>query len=328
VRAPSVPVRILTGCVVLFATSGCGQSVGSDCDEARARTVVYNASGSPAYAGQAMLISSCAGDGAFCHADAALHRYGAPYGMNFDPTLADGARFPDLATGASHLYAAQVASHHFRDDIYSQVVSGLMPPGGLGQTTMGSEYRTFSATDTTGTPLPSLRSAEGREILRNWLACRSPVVEATTPITSPSCQTDADCLTHHCDDGHLCVPVGAVEMGHAPTTPNWSSIYATILVPSCARAGCHDAAGAAFSGHLDLSTSAIGYAALVGVAGSNAVCGTRIVARDPTTSYFVAKLEGTQNPTTCGGTMPTGGMLAPSQIAIIRTWITNGAMMD
>lgn len=318
-------------CALLLVVSGCAQSVGESCNEDRARTIVYDEGGSPAYAGQAMLITSCAGGGSFCHADSAMNRYGAPFGMNFDPTLADSARFGDPSIGANHLYQAQLASHHFRDSIYTQVVTGAMPPGTLGTSTSRAPYRVYaSATDTVGTELPSLRSAEGREMLRNWLACGSPVVEATTAPLPVPCSTNRDCaLTHRCDTAHNeCFGVGAITDARAVTMPHWSSIYATVLAPSCALSICHGTAGAALSGNLDLSTSATAYAALVGVPASVASCGTRIVAGDPATSEFVAKLEGTQALGTCGDTMPLGGMLSPTTIGIIRTWITNGALND
>lgn len=328
------PMRLsaLGGLAVAVAIgSGCAPTVGSECDESLARTIVYDEGGSPAYAGQAMLISSCAGGGSFCHADSPMSRYGAPYGMNFDPVLADSARFANEATGAQHLYAAQLASHHFRNSIYAQVSSGAMPPRGIGDQVMGSAYRQYAGpSDSVGTELPSLRSADGREMLRNWLACGSPVVEATTfPIATP-CTSDEDCtLTHRCDTAHgECFDVGAVEPARAVTTPNWSSIYATVIGPTCALSICHGSAGAAVSGNLDLSSAAIGYTALVGIPASLGACGTRVVAGDPATSLLVSKLEGTQDIATCGSTMPVGGMLSATQIATIRTWITNGALND
>lgn len=317
--------------VVVALGSGCSPTVGAACDESLARTIYFDEGGAPAYGGQAILISSCAGGGSFCHAESPRTRYGAPYGMNFDVVLADGAQFPNEAAGARHLYSAQLLTHHLRDDIYGQVSSGAMPPGALAQGTMGSSYTTYaSTTDTVGTPLPSIRSADGRELLRNWLACGSPVVEATSfPMATP-CASNADCpVTHRCDTAHSeCFDVGAVVAARAVTTANWSSIYSTILGPTCALSVCHGTAGAPASGNLDLSSAATAYAALVGTAAIVPACGTRVVAGDPATSFLVAKLEGTQDPATCGTSMPIGGMLAPAQIAIIRTWIMNGALND
>src|SRR5579859_6806508 len=89
--------------LLLVSAPACSPTVGTACDETRARDVVYDPSGSPAYAGQSIMLTSCASGGAFCHADMAMHRYGAPAGMNFDVTLADSSRFATEADGARHL---------------------------------------------------------------------------------------------------------------------------------------------------------------------------------------------------------------------------------
>jgi len=325
----SATSSFLLGALLLTA---CSARVGTDCDIDLARTIAYSPGGSPAYAGQSMLLTSCAGEGSFCHSDVATERYGAPFGMNFDPFLADDSRFQgDSAAGARHLYEAQLLSHRFRDDIYAQVVSGAMPPGGVGTATLRAPYRTYAdASDATGAPVPSIRSAEGRELLRNWLACGSPVVEATAYAMEASCTHDVDCtLTHRCDLEHgRCFGVGAVTPAFLITSPHWTSIYASLLQPTCAVALCHDAAGAAASGALDLSSPMRAYAALVAAPSSVAACGTRVVAGEPTHSLLMLKLEGTQDAVRCGVAMPIGGLLAPHQVDVVRTWIMNGAMMD
>lgn len=199
---------------LFFLSSACSPTVGTACDTNAARTVAYDATGTPAYAGQAMLLTSCAGGGSACHASDATHRYAAPFGLDFDPILADDPRFADEPTGAAHLYGAQRRSHDFRDSIFARVSSGADPPRGIGDEIAPPPYRTFeSATDAIGTPLPSIRSAEGRELLRNWLACGSPVVEATTIPAPVVCASDADCpVTHRCETSHgQCSDVGWFE---------------------------------------------------------------------------------------------------------------------
>lgn len=307
--------------------AACAPRVGDACDENLARTLVYDEGGSPAYAGQSMLVTSCASGGAFCHASSPMSRYGAPFGMNFDPTLAD--RMADPSAGARHLFEAQLLSHQFRDDIFGQVSSGAMPPRDIGDALTLGAYRSYtSATDTVGTPVPSIRTAEGREILRNWLACGSPVVEATTPPIDITCSSDRECPNrHHCLASGVCENVGAIEsLRSSSTMPTWSSIYTTVLSPTCALSVCHGTLGAAVSGNLDFSTASTAYAALVGVAASSTSCGTRVVAGDPATSFLVQKIEGTQNVGLCGDTMPVGGMLPQTQIDAIRQWITDGAL--
>ena len=316
-----------TLCLFAFLVA-CTPRVGTQCDIDLARTVAYDLGGSPAYVGQSMLITSCASNGAFCHSDSAPNRYGAPYGMNFDPVLADNPRFPHEPDGAAHLYAAQLASHHLRDDIFGQVVSGAMPPGSLGRTVVAPSYRTYvDASDATGTAVPALSSADGREILRNWLACGSPVIEARTEPAPINCMHDSECVTQRCV-ASVCQPVGAAQPGRAVTSPHWQSIYATIITPTCALSPCHSVQSAAVSGALDLSSPAIAYAALVNRPASTASCGTRVVPMHPETSFLVQKLRGTQAAGSCGDAMPIGGMLTADQIAAVQTWITNGAMMD
>lgn len=296
-----------------------------------ARTVVYDPGGAPAYMGQAMMIRSCAGGGAFCHVSGTSHRYGVPFDLDFDPILADDPRYPDEPTGAAHLWEAQVRIHHFRNDIYSTVYGGSMPPGQLGADTTGPQYTQYaSASDTVGAPMPGLDTNEGLEMLRVWLACGSPLVEATSALAPRGCNANADCAPLAlCDFAtSQCIPVGAVIARRAgTTTATWSSIYATILAPSCASEVCHGASGAVLSGNLDLSSADTAFAALVNTSSDLSGCGTRVVPGNPTSSLLLTKLEGTQ-PVTCGDPMPIGTMLPADQIAAVRTWITNGAPND
>ena len=113
-------MRLAAAIALAMLAGGCRPSVGTACDQAEARTVVYSASGLPAYAGQSMLINSCAGGGTHCHSASARDRYGAPFGMNFDPLLTDTAG--DTRTAEDHLYQAQFLSNWFYADIYAETV--------------------------------------------------------------------------------------------------------------------------------------------------------------------------------------------------------------
>ncbi len=57
-----------------FVAVGCAPTVGTECDMAAATTVVHAQFGSPAYVGQSMMITSCAVNGAHCHAAAPQDR--------------------------------------------------------------------------------------------------------------------------------------------------------------------------------------------------------------------------------------------------------------
>ena len=314
--------------VLVFAAwlaIGCAPQLDPACDMAEARRIAYAPDQTPAFTGQAIVITSCAGGGAFCHADGARARYGAPFGMNFDPVLADQSRFADRAQGADHLFAAQHLTHQFRADIWAQVVSGAMPPGGIGSRAESAPYLTYAdASDVLGSPVPSVRSAEGREILRNWLACGSPVVEATTG-QYQTCANDSTCpRRHHCLENGLCENVGTTVAAYFLTSPTWPSIYATVISRACTSSLCHSAENAPLAGHLDLSTMGGAYAALVDTASSIDGCGRRVVSSDPDASLLMQKLTGAQSDH-CGDAMPIGGALGQNQVDAIRTWISQGA---
>ncbi|MDH5493937.1 MAG: hypothetical protein OEY14_18445, partial [Myxococcales bacterium] len=157
---------------LVLGAGGCAPDLGP-CDDAargRAERLVYSddASGLPAYAGQALLEQSC-GYGSYCHAEGAADRLGAPAGMDFDVAIAGG----DPAS-LERLRRGQRAAQAHREAIYQEVLAGRMPPGGEA-----------GALATGGAPayagLPALRSDEGRAILAAWLSCGSPVVQGVGP---------------------------------------------------------------------------------------------------------------------------------------------------
>ncbi len=304
-------MRFAAWCAALLAA--CSPTVGTACDEQLARAVVFDERGSPAYAGQSIFVSSCAGGGWACHSSQALHRYSAPAGTDFDVMLADDARFDGAAR---RLYEAQSNTHRLRDDVFSQVTSGNEPPGAIGNRVIARSpvYRSFAdASDAIGSPVPSIRTAEGREVLRNWLACGSPVVQATTSPAPIACTADTDCpVTAHCNatDPRVCLDVGSVAPARAiDATAHWTSLYDTQLAHSCALVGCHDAEDAASSGGLDLSTAAIGYASLR----------ARITPSDADASRVVQVLT--------SASMPYHRIDATG-LGLLRDWIMAGAAND
>jgi len=325
--------RVFSILIAVLSIVGCRPTVGHECspqDMALARTLVYDSNGSPAFAGQAMMIGSCAGGGSFCHADGATRRYGAPFDLNLDPLLADDAHNADVSAGMQHLFDAQIRIHHDRDSIYQTVLNGSMPPGQAGVDTLARAYQTYSASGEPS-PMPGLNTVEGVELLRVWLACGSPVVQGTSAVTPPACTRDADCSPVPICDGALsrCVSVGYVEPARQVSiAPTWASIYSNIVSPTCAIAACHGTDGAAFSGNLDLSSPAIAYAAMVNVPALTPSCGTRIVPGNPSGSFLVAKLENTQDVANCGLSMPPDTSLSSDQLAAVRQWITAGAPQD
>ncbi|MGF1464970.1 MAG: hypothetical protein ACFCGT_02450 [Sandaracinaceae bacterium] len=208
---------------MIFGCSGLG-SVSEDVDPLE---IVYAPDGTPAFLGQALMIESCGGGG-FCHADAIANgeRFGAPRGLTFDLRLAQDDDSTD------RLSRAQQVTFSNRDGVWGEVSAGTMPPSGEGERVLEATrvgYERVMDDGVTFFPLPRLNDddpearAESRELLRNWLACGTPVVERTEPrrigqneagITQPACE-------------RICVD------------PTWRSIYDNIIEPGCAVTGCH-----------------------------------------------------------------------------------------
>jgi hypothetical protein len=280
-----------------------------------AQRVAYDETGSPAFGGQAIVITSCAGQGWSCHSSRALRRYATPAGTDFDVLIATAPG--DEAV----LQRARLNVHRLRESIYAQAVSGEMPPLEIGARVL-AEQAVYRYDDVMGDPVPGVRTAEGRETLRNWLACGSPVVERTTDPASEPCTSDADCLLTACDphpaDPRLreCLRVGYVEArGATAITPTWASLYDGVIAHGCAIVSCHDGIDAA--GQLDLSSAAVAYGSLVAHADTGG-CGTRVIAGDPDTSVLVLTLEGTS----C---TPVGTFHTSAFTGAIREWIAAGA---
>ena len=96
-----------------------------------------------------------------------------------------------------------------------------------------------------------------------------------------------------------------------------------IFSSSCALSGCH--AGASPRQGLNLSTAQT-FSNVVNVP-SNQSALMRVLPFDPSQSYLVRKIEGTQGTVGSGARMPFGRPALSSQnIAIIRSWITKGAL--
>lgn len=104
-----------------------------------------------------------------------------------------------------------------------------------------------------------------------------------------------------------------------PETVTLSSHVQPIFSSRCTS--CHT--GGAPPAGLPLTTGN-SFGALVGVTSTQVGTLQRVNAGDPDTSYLVDKIEGTH---TVGVQMPpSGGPLTPTQIALIRDWISSGAL--
>ncbi len=248
-------MRILLALPVLWMAA-CVPEIGEP-DRALAGQIVFEARtgnlGVPMTAGQALLYQSCS-DASFCHTAGATGeaRGGAPGGLDFDVAIAcfpgqpgcdciDEDDCPSADARLATLYESQTRTHDFRNEIWRTVKDGSMPPEGSVQGE--TEYYFGLQPDTFGTllddyvdPMPGIETAEGREILRNWLASGSPVVERA--LEPPDATTRAGT---YCGDETIDVfqPVDCIYRAGAvdPPDPNWNSIFEKVIEPLCLA--CH-----------------------------------------------------------------------------------------
>tara|TARA_R110002049_G_scaffold138781_11_gene299235 strand:- start:19293 stop:20537 length:1245 start_codon:yes stop_codon:yes gene_type:complete len=102
--------------------------------------------------------------------------------------------------------------------------------------------------------------------------------------------------------------------------PTLDQIQATVFSPLCSS--CHNGAGANLPGSLNLSNANASFAALVNIASVQNAAIMRVAPNDPDNSYLIHKLEGTGGVTI----MPPSGMLPAATTAVIRQWISDGAV--
>lgn len=125
-----------------------------------------------------------------------------------------------------------------------------------------------------------------------------------------------------CGGGGDDAPPPAAAPPPAGLQPTLASIQTLIFTPSCAKAGCHNAASAQAGLVLDPGAS---WANLVNVASSQPPAPIRVIPMNPDGSFLIRKLEGTQ---TVGGRMPADGppYLQQATVDVIRQWILDGAL--
>ena len=310
--------------------------------------------GLPMYEGQALVQSTC-GDGSFCHAPTAVggDRYGVPEGLNFDVALACTVPFddcdnpppPPYADRLGRLYGNQSSINSWAEGMIQEMRAGAMPPGEAGRLVRNSTpwLRKSDASE-----LPPIESGEAQEIVRNWLACQSPVVARTL---DPPSETDE---LEPCPsvDGEICIYSGPA--GDLPD-PAWSEIYWSIMFTRCVV--CHGPPNGTtddpnpnnpLGGTIPGGASPDALAAL-DLTGSNAmdtsnwpteswsavvdvltadpgVCAAPetyvVVPFDAPNSIMVQKLRGTQ---ACGTEMPPGQLISESLVQVVEEWVALGA---
>ncbi|MEM9193887.1 MAG: hypothetical protein AAGF12_32225 [Myxococcota bacterium] len=313
--------RVLTPAfmVCAIAVLGCEPTQLGNCDQPLAETLVFDAAGNPAYAGQAMVQQACAG----CHGQTVTGsgRRGAPAELDFDMVGSRPPNDPAMPDeeAVARLRNARDVIFDWKEEMFDTVEDGSMPPGEIGEAAFANQD--FAYAD--GTPLQMVASAEGREIYRNWLACGGPVV-AIVADEGQTCPASMN-------DGFACEVRSG---GEAPVAATWAAIHTEIIVArGCAVAGCHAEASDA-NGQLALVDAAESYTALVDMPSGGAGCDTapnRVISGDADGSFLVQKLVGmgADGSRVCGtlGPMPPGAALDQRrEIDPIRQWINDGAM--
>lgn len=127
---------------------------------------------------------------------------------------------------------------------------------------------------------------------------------------------------HACASGEMCSAGTCTGCGPSSTL---SGQVQPILTANCATAGCH--AGVRPAQGLNLSAG-MSFGQLVGVRSAECADGRlRVEARRADRSYLVNKITGTG--ICSGGMMPvTGPALSASDVALIESWICQGALND
>ncbi len=310
---------------------GC-DSLGDCTDPAEGRTPVL-VGNQVMYAGQAIINRSCASGS--CHSEGSSRnlRRGAPAGLDFDlipaeatPT-ADGSPAELKESDLSRLRKHQRKVFDQRHAIWEQIERGLMPPDGLGESFRTASAGALLEITQIGSPgcpvtteLEPITEKSTRDLLRSWLACGAPIVEANVAgLSKPIGGTAGD---------QFPACVGDLE-------PTFDNVYKTVFTGGAIGcvSGCHEPGGGGGAEDFDLSTPAIAYASLMGANGMGKAptdCDESdafmVVPGQPTESYFYAKVGG-EGEKICGELMPFGSEsgLFPQDLDLVRRWIEAGA---
>jgi hypothetical protein len=292
---------------------GCGDDLGP-CDQEAATELVYGRRFIVATAGQALVHDSC-GSGAFCHSSAAVgdKRMGVPKRLDFD-------MFPS-PDGWKKLI-------EHREEAWASIENGSMPPRDKGTRAVGSSGWSYDPTlNDDSRALPSIYTAKGKEIARNWLACNAPLVEETyQPQPAGSGGTGGSGAGGDSgsggndEDGGQAGTSGDADVEPMPEPPDWAPIFEDIITPTCAVAPCHDATSFQAAGQLQLTDPCNARDALLGMGRCGKV---RVEPGDPDASFLMELL--TEEVPSCAQRMPPLGPLLDSEITQIEEWIAAGA---
>ncbi|MEM9865000.1 MAG: hypothetical protein AAF938_25580 [Myxococcota bacterium] len=324
--------------LILIALSGCRAKLG-ECDEANLQ-IAYTLEGAPMYAGQALMDLYCATQ---CHGSGLTGsaREGAPFGMNLDTVHLD----PTVCTPGTlntdaclleqrRLATATQIAFDFRDLSWNEIEQDRMPPRGA---------RNFPETDRTnlflgpleagGTvnpsrEIPSIREAETRDLIRNWMACGLPIVGVLQP-TRNMAEFNQECPESTIPDDSFFQCRFSVEP-RMEVEPNFDDIYLFFTEQGCTSSSCHGGDDPEFPDMRDIDTAFTSLTTENGATPGS--CSDRstpyVDMGSPDDSVLMIKLLAVDSDDVdCGDQMPaTRNREFPMGITGgIRDWITMGA---
>jgi hypothetical protein len=345
---------LLSSAVSLAGLTGLSMTAGCDdlgkCDEGAARTPVLVGS-TVMYAGQAIMVQTCATG---CHASSATGdaRVGAPKGLDFDvrPATATGGLSANGAVNVdpaslANLRARQRKVYDQRYEIWEQVESDYMPPEGKGKAfrelspgTAVTVNADGTGSCTRGEALPSISKGSSQKILKNWLACKAPVVETqSAELTARVAGTAGDQWPQlSCTTGGGTGGDGGTDGGvggDASSSPTFADVFAVLASNNCNS--CHSVDGAPGQKGFLLTPIEKAYSTLLGADGkggklaSGCASTTKpyVTPGKPEESYLLDKIKLTSG-AICGDPMFGSGLAvsSPADAEIIRAWIAAGAV--
>jgi hypothetical protein len=300
-------MRVVPCCVLAAVTISAGCTDLGTCQMDAAKTVVYAGDGTPYYAGQALVQSSCA-EGV-CHSVYAqnANRNGVPFGLNFDVAPLS-ASSEEASIAALREGITQVRDH--ATGLWGEVEAGTMPPGELGM----RPDRVWNIKDASGnavaSPLKNIHSDQEKATVRNWLSCGAPVVAGVTGAEGKV--------------GGLGDVVAPLE-NMSTDAPTFDMVYASVF-QTCT--GCHNPTVVKLG--LDFTSAQTAFATLVDQApfagGGEGKCGsvTQKLVTPGKCQESLVYLKLTATPP-CGDRMPPGQTVSDASMKLLCDWIDAGA---
>lgn len=317
-------MRVRRLVAVLALATGCTEDVGACFEDGKSGLDTVIVGGTHVeYAGQAILNTACA---VGCHNSNAKgkDRNGAPAGLDFNLNPVNADDLPTRTNAAGKDYALLMSENlaglrerqrvvfSERNLIWQQVKDGLMPPDGPFKSLwkLGAIFDSAEASPCTrGSALPDIDGKRSQDMLRNWLACQAPIVEAYGGPAEPEGIAGRSGFQY---------PACEESAGGATLTELLDGVLATGVCVACHPAQARDYP-------LDLSSLDAAYATLV--EDDSPKCnGKPYVTPNNAAQSFLIDVVTLDDPGCDIARMPKNfDPLSASQVDQLRAWIMAGA---